>query len=123
MTLPALLAVLALVLPTACSHNRTEGGSGVQRSGAVRSAESVFVMGEVQTPGRRVLASGDNLAHVIAASGGFTEKADKRQVRLKRGGRTVKTLDCTSLDSGAPSPAMQSVRLRQDDMLVVPSAR
>ena len=106
------------LLVAGCTHGRTEGGSADAGGG-----DCVYVMGEVQTPGRRVLSAGDSVGEVLAASGGFTDRADRAKVRLQRGGRTIRTLDCRGLELNGPSQALQGVAFRPDDMLVVPSVK
>jgi protein involved in polysaccharide export with SLBB domain len=73
----------------------------------------VYVTGEVRTPGRYTYEAGISVQKAISMAGGFTEKADKTDVRVeRRGAQGVTTLQ---VDPNAP--------VQPDDLLVIPQAR
>lgn len=53
----------------------------------VLSYRPFFVMGEVERPGRYPTAPGTTLARALASAGGYTYRADKGEVFLKREGQ------------------------------------
>lgn len=59
--------------PTASSGDRTGG-----------AAIFVHILGEVNTPGLYQFRDGDRAIDAVAAAGGFTENADRRQLNLAR---------------------------------------
>jgi polysaccharide export outer membrane protein len=79
----------------------------------VAERQKVYVTGEVRTPGRYAYEAGISVQKAISMAGGFTEKADKTDVRVeRRGAQGVTTLQ---VDPNAP--------VQPDDLLVIPQAR
>ncbi len=79
----------------------------------VAERQKVYVTGEVRTPGRYTYEAGISVQKAISMAGGFTEKADKTDVRVeRRGAQGVTTLQ---VDPNAP--------VQPDDLLVIPQAR
>ncbi len=79
----------------------------------VAERQKLYVTGEVRTPGRHTYEAGISVQKAISMAGGFTEKADKTDVRVeRRGAQGVTTLQ---VDPNAP--------LQPDDLLVIPQAR
>src|SRR5881296_640925 len=56
-------------------------------------ANQVFVVGEVSQPGAYQISSLGTVLTALYAAGGVTERADMRQVELRRGGKTIATFD------------------------------
>jgi polysaccharide export outer membrane protein len=83
--------------------------------GSVR-AITVFVGGEVASPGQYQLTSLADLANAVARAGGIRKSGSLRRVRVVRGGSTL-TVDLYGL-IGIGSPP--SVRLRDGDRVIVP---
>ena len=81
---------------------------------------SVFVSGEVETPGRYPVSSVATLLEAMYAAGGPTSKGSLRSIRIDRGGEPVGVVDLypylTSGNRGA------DIRLRQGDFVYVPPA-
>src|SRR2546429_1195207 len=56
-------------------------------------ANQAYVVGEVSQPGAYQLSSLGTVLTALYAAGGVTERADMRQVELRRGGKTIATFD------------------------------
>ena len=79
----------------------------------VSERQKFYVTGEVKTPGRYFYESGISMQKAITMAGGFTEKADKADLRVER--RQDKAVAVTSADPNA--------LVLPDDLIVVPQAR
>ena len=55
----------------------------------VMPSQSYFVRGELKSPGRYSLVTGVTLLQVIAASGGYTEFADRTRIKIIRGDKVL----------------------------------
>jgi protein involved in polysaccharide export with SLBB domain len=79
----------------------------------VPERQRFYVTGEVKTPGRYFYEPGISLQKAISMAGGFTEKADKLELKVERyNGTTVATMHA---EPNAP--------ILPDDLVVVPQAR
>jgi protein involved in polysaccharide export with SLBB domain len=79
----------------------------------VPERQRFYVTGEVKTPGRYFYEPGMSLQKAISMAGGFTEKADKLDLKVERhNGKTVTTVR-----------ADPDVVVLPDDLVVVPQAR
>src|SRR5438309_4739148 len=56
-------------------------------------ANQVYVVGEVSQPGAYQISSLGTVLTALYAAGGVTERADMRQVEVRRGGKAIATLD------------------------------
>src|SRR5690606_39249057 len=95
-------------------------GSTTRFSLSVASMRSnqVFVLGDVQRPGSyRISAAGTALTALYAA-GGPSDNGSLRQVIVRRGGRTVDTLDL--YDYLLQGDASRDPRLENGDVVFVP---
>lgn len=100
--------------------------NSVGQVGAAKSGNTidVFVMGEVNTPGKKTVDSGTSLLQFLAESGGFTRfAATKRiQVRRERGGKSLfYNFDYKAVENGAST--VNSLVLRDGDVIIVPERR
>lgn len=87
-----------------------------------QSADWVYVLGKVHTPGRQPIIKSRNaftLTKLIAMCGDFQEFADRNKIRIVRimpTGREIRTFDFDDIIEGkAPD-----VELRPDDLIYVP---
>jgi len=100
----------------AASTHRTLLGTEVNATvGAVRSI-SIFVGGEVGSPGAYQLTSLADIAAAIAQAGGVRRTGSLRHVRVVRAGGSFEVDLYGLLGIGAPSTA----RLREGDRVIVP---
>jgi len=78
----------------------------------------VFVVGDVKRPGAYDLSSLSRITNALYASGGITEVGSLRQVKLRRKGRTVASLDLYDLllDGDTRGDA----QLQPDDVVLIP---
>ena len=99
--------------------------SGI-RSGATRFSVSVarlrtnqvFVIGNVARPGSYRVSSAGTALTALFAAGGPSENGSLRQVQIRRGGRTVETLDV--YDYLTRGDASRDARLESGDVVFVP---
>jgi protein involved in polysaccharide export with SLBB domain len=80
--------------------------------------QTVFVSGEVLTPGPIELKEDANLAKLIAQAGGPKEEAALRRVTIERAGQTFTVDLYDALKTGAPLNS--DVTLQDGDLVVVP---
>ncbi len=100
----------------AAAAHRTLLGTEVSASvGAVR-AISVFVGGEVGSPGEYQLTSLADIAAAISQAGGVRKTGSLRHVRVVRGGGTFEVDLYGLLGIGTPT----TTRLREGDRVIVP---
>ncbi len=86
---------------------------------------SVFVMGEITSPGEKALARGTTLIQALATTGGFTPFAAQKRILLRRteanGRQTVSRINYKAIADGAAIG--QDIRLRDGDVIIVPERR
>lgn len=87
--------------------------------GRLRSIQ-VYVVGQAQQPGAHKVSSLSTLVNALFASGGPSSHGSMRNIQLKRGGRTVTTLDL--YDFIANGNKAQDVPLQSGDVIVIPPA-
>ena len=85
--------------------------------GELRSIR-VFVLGDVERPGSYVVTGLSTTTNALFVSGGVAESGSLRRVQLKRGGRTVQTLDV--YDMLLHGDSSRDARLQSNDVLFVP---
>lgn len=82
-------------------------------------ANQVYVTGEVNQPGAYQISSLGTALTALYAAGGITERADMRQVAIRRNARLVATLDL--YDYLLRGDAKSDVRLETGDVVFVPA--
>lgn len=100
--------------------------SQVGQAGAANAAGTidVFVMGEVNTPGKVTVDTGTSLLQFLAESGGFTRFAATKRIQLRRsrGGKSqFFNFNYKAVESGAAS--VNTLVLRDGDVIIVPERR
>jgi protein involved in polysaccharide export with SLBB domain len=93
------------------------GVSASVTMGQVRTIR-VFVLGDVERPGSYVVTGLSTMMNALFVGGGVSESGSLRNVQLKRGGRTVQTLDVYDLLLRGDS--RRDARLQSNDVLFVP---
>jgi polysaccharide export outer membrane protein len=81
-------------------------------------AMRVFVLGDVERPGSYIVTGLSTMMNALFVGGGVSESGSLRNVQLKRGGRTVQTLDVYDLLLRGDS--RRDARLQSNDVLFVP---
>ena len=84
----------------------------------------VFIMGEVNTPGKVTIDSGTTLLQFLAEAGGFTRFAATKRVQLRRtrGGKSmIYNFNYKAIENGTAS--VNTLVMRQGDVVVVPERR
>jgi polysaccharide export outer membrane protein len=84
----------------------------------------IYVLGEVNTPGKVQVDTGTTLLQFLAESGGFTRFAATKRVQLRRSsksGERVVVFNYNAVESGASIP--RRTVLRDGDVIVVPQRR
>src|SRR3989441_8041435 len=81
-------------------------------------ANQAYVVGEVSQPGAYQISSLGTVLTALYAAGGVTERADMRQVEVRRGGRAIATLDL--YDYLIRGDTHSDVRLETGDVVFVP---
>jgi len=79
----------------------------------------VYVVGQAQQPGTFQLSSLSTLVNALFASGGPSANGSMRAIELKRGGKTITTLDL--YDFIARGDKSRDVPLLAGDVIVIPS--
>ncbi len=87
---------------------------------------TIYVLGEVPTPGPRQVPPGTHVLQLFSDMGGFTRFAATRRVQLRRfdpsgGQEHVFNIDYRALERG--SPFSGPVILREGDVILVPERR
>ena len=80
----------------------------------------IFVLGEVNSPGKREVDPNTIVLQLLAETGGFTRFAATKRLQLRRGGDTF-PLNYNDIEAGISQDGM--MRLRDGDVLVVPQRR
>ena len=78
----------------------------------------IYVVGQAQQPGTYALSSLSTLVNALFASGGPSGNGSMRAIELKRGGKTVTTLDL--YDFIARGDKSRDVPLLSGDVIVIP---
>ena len=78
----------------------------------------VFVLGEVKSPGAFTVSALSTISNTLLASGGPSQLGSLRHVELKRGGRTIATLDFYDLLLRGDTSG--DVRVMPGDVIFVP---
>jgi len=81
---------------------------------------TVYVVGQAQQPGTYNLNSLSTLVNAVFASGGPSANGSMRQIELKRGGKTVTTLDL--YDFIAKGDKSKDAALQPGDVIMIPPA-
>ncbi|MDQ6610965.1 MAG: SLBB domain-containing protein, partial [Gemmatimonadota bacterium] len=81
-------------------------------------AIQIVVTGDVMTPGAYRVSSAGTAFNALYAAGGPNENGSLRSIEVRRGGKTVATLDV--YDYLLHGDASKDVRLQQGDLLFVP---
>ena len=81
-------------------------------------ANSVFVLGEVKSPGDRPLGRDTTILEVITMAGGFTDKAAANGVKVIR--KTGGQEDILSVDLSGEIPRNRNFVLQNSDAVIVP---
>jgi polysaccharide export outer membrane protein len=89
-------------------------------------AITIFVIGEVNSPGAKAIESGTTFLQALAATGGFTPFAAKRRIQLRRtdpssGREYIYKFDFRAVGDGAAISGNSS--LRDGDVILVPERR
>lgn len=87
---------------------------------------TIFVLGEVNSPGRVELEPGSTLLQAFAAMGGFSNFAATKRVQLRRtnaktGIENVTTLNYDAISQGLTTNA--TLKLHDGDVILVPARR
>jgi polysaccharide export outer membrane protein len=87
---------------------------------------SIYLLGEVNTPGIREVAPGTTFLQALAQAGGFTNFAAKKRVQLRRtnpktGAQSVTIINYKALSRGAVQNL--SIKLQKGDVIVIPERR
>lgn len=80
----------------------------------------VYMMGEVNTPGKISVDSGTTLLQFLAEAGGFSRFAATNRIQLRRGGRTY-VFNYRALERGAVLSSQTT--LADGDVIVVPQRK
>jgi polysaccharide biosynthesis/export protein len=100
--------------------DRIQSIEGVQASvtmGDLRSI-SVFMVGDVKSPGMYTLSSLSNVTNAIFAAGGPNKRGSLRNIHLKRNGSVIATIDFYDFLLAGKDNA--GTRLKSGDVIVVP---
>lgn len=84
----------------------------------------VYVMGEVNTPGKLTIDAGTSLLQFLAESGGFTRFAATKRIQLRRtrGGKSqFYNFDYKAVEKGTAT--VNTLILRDGDVVIVPERR
>ncbi|MDR1137695.1 MAG: polysaccharide export protein, partial [Synergistaceae bacterium] len=85
--------------------------------GELRSV-TVYVTGDVRSPGAYTVSSFSTLVNALLVSGGPSESGTLRRIELKRGGKTITTFDM--YDLLLRGDKTKDVRLLPEDVIFVP---
>ena len=79
----------------------------------------VYIVGEVKSPGAYDVSSLSTLINALTAAGGPTKKGTLRNIKVKRGGKTVETVDL--YDFFLKGDKSRDIRLQSGDTIYVPA--
>lgn len=91
-----------------------------RQAGQTARTIDIFVLGEVNSPGKREVAPDTIVLQLLAETGGFTRFAATKRLQLRRGGETF-PLNYNDIEAGISQSGM--MQLRDGDVLVVPQRR
>lgn len=99
---------------------RVENIEGVQATISMGSLSSIriFIVGEVNYPGKYTLNALTNVINALFAARGFSEHGSMRNVTLKRNGRTIKKFDFYEFLLSGNN--FGGTRLKSDDVIFIP---
>jgi len=83
-------------------------------------SNALFVIGEVTNPGAIQVNALGTVFHALARAGGPTDRGSFRAVEVRRGGKTIRTLDL--YDYLLKGDATDDIRTEQGDVIYVPLA-
>lgn len=86
--------------------------------GALRSMQ-VFVLGEAYKPGAYSVSALSTITHAIMSAGGVSDIASLRNIKLKRDGKTIVTLDLYDLLLNGD--IKNDLRLQASDVIYIPT--
>ncbi|MCS5587809.1 MAG: SLBB domain-containing protein, partial [Porticoccaceae bacterium] len=86
--------------------------------GSLRSMQ-VFVLGEAFKPGAYTVSSLTTITHALMSAGGVSDIASLRNIQLKRGGKTIATLDLYELLLSGNIG--NDIRLQSSDVIYIPT--
>ncbi len=86
----------------------------------VPSALTVYVQGEVKTPGQVKYVKDLTVATAIAAAGGFTQLASPRRVTVMRGEGAKKEVLRVNVNDVLSDPGVKDLLLKPNDIVIVP---
>ena len=104
-------------------HRIAEQMLGVQASitlGELRSIQ-VFILGEAYKPGSYTVSSLSTITNALFVSGGLSDIASLRGIRLKRGGKVIAHLDL--YDLLIEGDTSDDKRLQSGDVIHIPSVK
>jgi polysaccharide export outer membrane protein len=120
----ALAAALAPNFASAPSVFVSVAGLSLTSTLSNKKQIDIYVLGEVNTPGKVQVDTGTTLLQFLAESGGFTRFAATKRVQLRRSsksGERVVVFNYNAVESGASIP--RRTVLRDGDVIVVPQRR
>ena len=80
----------------------------------------IFVVGQARQPGSYTVGSMSTLINALFAAGGPSSKGSMRRIQVKRGNKVITEFDL--YDMLLKGDTSKDVRLRQGDVIVIPSA-
>lgn len=84
----------------------------------------IYMIGEIASPGEKLLEPGTSLIQALAAGGSFSPFAATKRIILRRidasGRQTVSKINYKAISQGAVA---QDIRLRDGDVIIVPERR
>lgn len=86
----------------------------------VPNADSVYVLGEVKTPGQVKYTKGLTVMTAIAGAGGFTPLASARRVTVVRGDGAKREVLRVNVNDIMSDPEYRDVPLKPNDVITVP---
>ena len=86
----------------------------------VPNADSVYVLGEVKTPGQVKYTKGLTVTTAIAGAGGFTPLASARRVMVVRGDGAKREVFRVKVNDIMSDPDSKDVPLKPNDVITVP---
>ena len=87
--------------------------------GRLRSIE-VFVVGQARKPGKHVVSSLSGVVNALLETGGPSSNGSLRAIELRRGGKTIATVDLYAFLSNGDNSA--DARLMSGDVIYIPPA-
>ncbi len=87
--------------------------------GQLRSIE-VFVLGQARKPGKHVVSSLSGVVNALLETGGPSSNGSLRAIELRRGGKTIATVDLYAFLSNGDNSA--DARLMSGDVIYIPPA-